>query len=216
MRAGPAFCGRGAMTRPGSPFSSRRPVKNAAYSQNCVRFHVAAGTVVVALGAFQLDPEEEPGGPAGQVLGLVFVGQIETRGVRIREQPADQPVVGGVRCELLAQPAFEGGDHGLRLHGGLRQQLSSPEMGEVLDVQRSVIGAVQQLVDPQPALVRASVFEEVHQLGDRGNPAFRSRLSLRKNSASSASGAGGISSFARRQADELVNPSRQGLERSCD
>ncbi len=165
----------------------------------------------MTLGAFQLDPEEEPGGPAGQVLGLVFVGQIETRGVRIGEQPADQPVVGGVRCELPAQPAFEGGDHGLRLHGGLGQQLPAPEMGEVLDVQRSVIGAVQQLVDQQPALVRASVVEEVRQLGDRGNPAVQIEAQPAKELGIVGRWRGRYLFLRQAEADELVNPSRQGL-----
>ena len=169
----------------------------------------------MTLGAFQFDSKEKSRAPAGQVLGLVFVGLIETRDVRIRQQPADHPVVGGVCSELLAQPAFEGDDHRFRLHGGQRQKLSSPEMSEVLDVQRSVIGAVQQLVDPLPALVRTSIVEEVNQLGQRRNPAIQIEAESTEELGIVGRRRWWYFFLRQAQADELVNPSRKSLGVLC-
>ena len=84
-------------------------------------------------------------------------------------------------------------------------------MSEVLDVQRSVIGAVQQLVDPPPALVRTSIVEEVNQLGQRGNPAVQIEAEPTEELGIVGQRRGWYFFLRQAQADELVNPSRKSL-----
>src|SRR5204862_7048673 len=70
---------------------------------------VAAGAVVVALGALQLDAQEQAGGGGGQVLRLALVGLVEGAGLGgAGQDAADDLVEGDVGAQLLPPPGLEG------------------------------------------------------------------------------------------------------------
>ena len=156
--------------------------------------------VVVALGALEVDPEEQSRGAAGQVLRLRLVGRQEhgsrPRPARtLRDEVADEPVVADVRPEAVLQPLLE-----LRL--GERARLVGPAPA-ARPARRWRSGRGRRLgTTGRPGRPRgrarptAVVCSAGRRRGNRGasvtdgiRPA-RSRWTRRKNSASSAPGAG--------------------------
>lgn len=138
----------------------------------------------MALGALQLDAQEQPGGAGGQVFRLVFVDlQVDQGGLLFRgqqwielpwvldlhggpgrEQFLGPLLVGHVVAELAAEPLFHlAGEELLLLVVAGRHDGLPPDGGEVVDV----IGTGQQFIDEDAAFVGVLALEEAMHLGDR-------------------------------------------------
>ena len=141
--------------------------------------------VVVALGALQPRPEEQPRRRGRQVLRLALAGHVEgdRRGVvlvlhvlvslhcvlagaeRQRDEPANDLVVADILLELLPQPQLEARLKIAQLVVGvaLGQEQIAPDVRHVGDV----AGPLEEVFDQPLPLVGGGVLEEAARLGHR-------------------------------------------------
>ncbi len=147
-----------------------------------------AERVIVALGAFQADAEEQPGRARRQVLRLALLGLVKRQRRRLAaagvvvhvalihlhrhgDEIAHHAIVGDVVGELLAQPALDVGAEEtlLEIGVGFGQQQIAPNVAEVGDVARTV----EQPFDGALALVGGEIAEEAPRLGHQGDASDR-------------------------------------------
>ena len=144
--------------------------------------------VVVALGAFEPETQEQPGRARREVLSLHFLGEIErqgrrllvraprpgTTGVGCRErvgndgdgqQFAYDLIIADIRGDLLAEPGLERrrDQPQLPVRVGLGDHQPPLDGREMRHVRRPV----EQAIDQPPPLLRARVLEELVRLSGR-------------------------------------------------